>query len=387
MACPICARNDLRRVAQLNNLPTLCNVLWSSASEAAAAPVGDLHLTVCAHCGLLCNAAFDPDLDDYSPAYDNSLHHSPRFQDFAQELVTRLVSRYNLNGRSVVEIGSGSADFLDLLCEAAACTAIGYDPSYDPSRARDGARDGSRVEIIGDYYPVDREIQAALVICEHVLEHVPAPLDLVSGVRSSMGDRTDVAAYFEVPDATYMLEAPAIWDLIYEHVSYFSEPTLRYLFERAGFSIEDSGRAFGDQYLWIEARPAPPAEARPNEREVARILNLSQDFGDRLTDRVSFWEKRLEELCADGPVALWGAGSKGVTFLNIVQGADQVQWVIDINPNKWGKFVPGTGQPVVEPKNLGPEGPRHVLVMNPLYADEIQENLTALGYECSVHVV
>lgn len=385
MNCPACQSSDLQHVLELNDIPTLCNVLWSSSKDAQNAQMGNMHLEVCRNCGLLFNSAFDPTLDSYSPAYDNSLHHSPRFQEFATKLAQRLTERYSLTGRTVVEIGSGSGDFLDSLCDLADCEAIGYDPSHDPSRSLN--RQTSRVSIIADFYPVDREIDAALVLCQHVLEHLPRPVKLLEGVRRSMGNRTDVATYFEVPDATYMLEKQAVWDLIYEHTSYFSESTLRYLFERSGFQVSESGRSFGDQYLWIEACPGDQVDRGPNRQDVSRTISLSQEFGDQLRDRVTYWQSKLEELCEQGPVALWGTGSKGVTFLNLVSTAGAIEWVIDINPNKWGKFVPGTGHVVKGPEDLGPEGPTHVLVMNPIYAEEIQNSLTQAGYNALVHVV
>ena len=84
----------------------------------------------------------------------------------------------------------------------------------------------------------------------------PSPSALVEGVRRSIPDGARTAVYFEVPDATYMVSELAVWDLIYEHVSYFAAPTLELLFRRAGFDVTEVDRAFGDQYLYLEAVPA-----------------------------------------------------------------------------------------------------------------------------------
>ena len=78
-------------------------------------------------------------------------------------------------------------------------------------------------------------------------------------------------------------------------------------------------------------------------------------------------------------VVAWGAGSKGNTFLNLV-GQD-VAAIVDINPKKRGKFVAGTGQPILAPDQLVESPPAAVVIMNPVYRTEIAASLDALGIE------
>src|SRR5262245_20472774 len=104
-------------VVDLRDVPVFCNSLWPTASEARGAPTGDVELSYSPVTGYLWNRAFDPELVAYSPAYENSLHHSPRFQAYVGALADRLVSRYGLHERQIVEIGPGEGNFLALLCE------------------------------------------------------------------------------------------------------------------------------------------------------------------------------------------------------------------------------------------------------------------------------
>ncbi|MGB5194034.1 MAG: hypothetical protein WBN70_13700, partial [Polyangiales bacterium] len=78
-------------------------------------------------------------------------------------------------------------------------------------------------------------------------------------------------------------------------------------------------------------------------------------------------------------VVAWGAGSKGNTFLNLV-GKD-ISAIVDINPKKLGKFVAGTGQPIIAPTELVEVKPSMVVIMNPIYEGEISEQLGFLGLE------
>lgn len=363
-------------VATLGGLPVFCNALYPNAAEAKAAPRGDIDLWFSPETGYLWNAAFDPALVAYSPRYENALHHSPRFSSYASQLAERLISRYHLHGKRIVEIGAGEGNFLALLCELGDNTGIGYDPSYDPARPK--VVSSKRVHIEPRYYPTDAPLDVELVVCQHVLEHVSEPAGLIAGVRRTLGP--GAAVYFEVPDATYMVSELAVWDLIYEHHSYFAAPTLAGLFEDSGFALVEVGRSFGDQYLYLEARPAagpvPPTSPRA---ELDKLAELVERFDDHLRSLLGRWRARVEELVASGPTAIWGAGSKGATFLNLIPAAAEIAAVVDINPNKAGLFVPGTGHQIVSPSYLRDHSIDHVLVMNPLYLDEIGQQLHALG--------
>ncbi len=373
-------------VVRLPALPVFCNVLYPTEAEALAAPRGDLELMFSPVTGHLWNRAFDPELVAYNPAYENSLHHSPRFAAFVDELAERLVSRYDLHGRHIVEIGSGEGNFLALVCEKGPNEGVGYDPSFDPDRTKVLTSD--RMAIVREYYPTDRAVDADLVLCQHVLEHVPDPAGLVEGVARSLEGRPDAAVYFEMPDATYMVEQLAVWDLIYEHASYFSAPTLAWIFEKAGFDLVEVDRTFGDQYLYVEARPGTPRpDAVPDAAAVAKLAELVAGFGEHVRTLVDTWGTRLAGLVAEGPVAVWGAGSKGVTFLNLVAAGRDVSYVVDVNPNKAGLHVPGTGQTVVGVEDLRGQPLRTVVVMNPLYVDEIRQMVADLGSDAQVIAV
>ena len=79
-------------------------------------------------------------------------------------------------------------------------------------------------------------------------------------------------------------------------------------------------------------------------------------------------------------VALWGSGSKAVGFLSTLGCRDErVPFVVDINPRKQGTFLPGTGQQIVGPDAMIEYKPDVVIVMNPVYRDEIRRDLDARG--------
>jgi SAM-dependent methyltransferase len=381
--CPGCGSPDTTMFMRLDHVPVHCNVLWPTPEAARDAPRGDIRLRFCRTCGLVYNDVFDPTLTQYQATYENSLHFSPRFQEYARWLAAHLTERYDLAGGSVVEIGCGKGEFLELLCDTSGASGVGFDTTYEADE-----RAGSRIRVIRDFYSEAYSHEAAdLICCRQTLEHIADPRDFLAGVRRTIGDRTDVGIFFEVPNALVTLRDLWIWDIIYEHCSYFTLTSLRRLFEQCEFVVEDVAPTFGDQFLTLEARPATshmPARGHP-EVEIQGMEGYVRSFGEIYRSTIESWEHRLSEWKDRGDrIALWGAGSKGVTFLNTVRGADKVASVVDVNPRKHGKRVPGTAQEVVPPSSLRSQAPDAVLVMNPIYESEIRTTLHEQGLDPDV---
>jgi hypothetical protein len=84
---------------------------------------------------------------------------------------------------------------------------------------------------------------------------------------------------------------------------------------------------------------------------------------------------------------LWGAGSKGVAFLTTLDIRHEIEYAVDINPHKHGTFMAGTGQQIVAPEFLKGYRPDIVIVMNPIYCNEIQRELDRMGIGVEVRPV
>ncbi|MHC5024295.1 MAG: Rossmann-fold NAD(P)-binding domain-containing protein, partial [Planctomycetota bacterium] len=84
---------------------------------------------------------------------------------------------------------------------------------------------------------------------------------------------------------------------------------------------------------------------------------------------------------------LWGSGSKGVSFLTTLGIRDEIECVVDINPFRQGRFMPGTGHPIVAPSFLAEYRPDLVIAMNPMYRDEIRGDLDRLKIQPEIVAV
>ena len=381
--CPVCGTSDPVPVFDLDAVPVVCNQLWPDESSARAAPTGDVRLSLCHSCGFIWNRAFDADRMVYGPGYENALHFSPKFRTFADDLARHLVDEFDLAGRTVVEIGCGDGQMLDALVRHGAGRGIGCDPSMagvESPFARD-----STVEIVPEYFgagTLDGKFDA--VLCRHVLEHVEAPAAFLSDIRSGIGDRPDLPVYFEVPNAYWMLSSGSMWDVIYEHVGYWTEPAIRTAFVRAGFTPISVRAGYDGQFLMVEARASTPDPVflAPGQSGVAQIAS---QFADGARTVLDDWAGRLT---SEGVRAvIWGAGSKGVTFTNVMPGDACLVGLVDINQRKVGRYVPGRGAPVVAPETLRDIDPNLVLISNATYREEIGRSLRELGLSPTVEII
>jgi hypothetical protein len=78
-------------------------------------------------------------------------------------------------------------------------------------------------------------------------------------------------------------------------------------------------------------------------------------------------------------IVVWGGGSKAVAFLATLGLREQIDYVVDINPHKHGKFIPGTGHEVKSPETLRSFQPDAVILMNPIYVNEVGGMLGEMG--------
>ena len=130
VACPSCGSEGLRAFHEQRSIPAHSCLLLPDLEEARGYPRGDLVLGFCERCRFISNTAFDSSLHEYSSRYEETQGFSPRFQQFARSLAQRWIDKYDIRGKTVLEIGCGKGEFLVLMCELGENRGIGVDPAY-----------------------------------------------------------------------------------------------------------------------------------------------------------------------------------------------------------------------------------------------------------------
>jgi hypothetical protein len=379
--CSLCSSLLLSTFYKVSRVPTHIGILWKRKDEALGCPRGDIELAYCNNCGFISNTAFDPSMITYTKEYDNSLHFSKRYHDYAKSIAQRLIKEYQLYNKKIIEIGSGKGDFLSLLCEIGDNYGIGFDPSYHGDSYCVGS--GNRITIIEDYYSETYSYYHGDLICSrNVFEHIPNPLEFLKMLRIIINGKNNTILYFEVPNVLLILKDLSVWDIIYEHCSYYGITSLEKGFNLSKFNTIKLSQGFGDQFISIEATPAKSiGKSLVNNSDDLRELDaLVKEFSYKCKIKLKMWQDRLKQIEQNNEkTVVWGAGGKTISFLNILNVKDQINYVVDINPRKQGCYIPGTGQKIILPEELKEYMPDTIIIMNSIYQQEIQNYINSLG--------
>jgi SAM-dependent methyltransferase len=375
-ACPLCAGTDLRAALELLGVPTQDGVLWSTEAEARSSPLGDIRLVVCERCSFVWNELHDPAKVAFR-GYDVSLQHSPAFRAFVAGLAERLIERYGLRGKTVVDIGCGRGHFLEEICSRGPNRGIGIDPSIESHRV-----ETPEIEFIGEAFGEDLlHLAADLYSCRHVVDILGDHRALVRLIGQAI-DRagTGAVAYVEVPNAFATFDGLVVWNLVYEHRAWFVADSLAYLLGIEGFDVVDVGPCWEDEYLGIEGRRTRASAPAPVSAAESGVGAAVDRFAAAFEDVRGAWQIRLDELRERGRRAVvWGAGARGVAFASLLDTTDVVPYLVDVNPKRQGLYLPRSAHRVEAPQYLLADPPDVVVVSNPTYASEIREQARELG--------
>lgn len=385
-ACPNCQGSGMLVFYGIDAIPIHSCLLIPDRDQAMTYPTRQLRLGLCERCGFIGNTSFDPSVHHYSAQYEETQGFSGRFRAFSRDLCTRLIERYDLHEKRILEIGCGKGEFLAEICALGHNTGIGIDPAYVPERNPAGADAG--VTFIQDFYSEKyAHLEADVICCRHTLEHIAETYRFMETIRNAIGARTQTLLIFEVPDAIRVLREGAFWDIYYEHCSYFTPTSLARLFRATGFETDQLDLVFDDQYIVLTAYACgrSPGAAVSCEEDAVPPRQAVDEFRQACRAGLAYWRGIINRAREEGgKIVVWGGGSKAVAFLTTLGVSDTVEYVVDINPYKHGKFLPGTGQEVVSPEFLSHCRPDQVIVMNPIYCDEIRTNLTRLGLRAAL---
>ncbi len=214
----------------IEHVPVSCDYPYSSREAALREPTASICLGFCLDCGHVFNVEYDSARAEYRPGHENSLRGSGRFEEYDDALTAALIERYQLHDRVIIEIRRWCGEFLGALCEGGANSGIGFDPSY----SNDEAIVMPGIVIHPESYGAENEELSADFICSrHTVEHVGDPRGFLASVRKAP-TRLGIPVFFEVPNGLYPLRDGGIWDIIYEHCSYFTPNSLARVFRVTG---------------------------------------------------------------------------------------------------------------------------------------------------------
>ena len=377
--CPLCGGHGLRIFYSIKDVPASCNRLWTNKDDALNCPKGDIRLAFCPHCTFVSNIAIEPQKNQYDNQYDNSLFYSDHFQDFARRFAAELVQRYNLHNKRIVEIGGGKVDFLSLMTSLGHNNGYRFNP-FNLTECADQAKNGFASSSLRSFQSEIEGKRIDFIFSYHELEHMNNPKNFLKDLRLAIAQNLSARLFFSVPNVLRAFEDGDYTDVIYEHVSYFTIPSLYFLFSKCGFNISKIEETQGEIFdsIYVDATVGQEETSDPalaSHAEVIQVENCVRKFAARTNENIKRLSKHVKRLLDDGNrIVVWGVGARGVTILNILKDK-RIEYAVDINPRKQGLYVPGTGQTIVKPGFLYDYKPDFVLISNAPYESEIRKTL------------
>jgi len=369
----------------------LCESYVSPEQLNAMEPFYPLHVYVCENCFLV-------QLDEYvSPenifteyAYFSS--YSDTWLDHAKTYVAMISERLGLNPESrVMEVASNDGYLLQYFVERN-IPVLGIEPAANVARVAQGKGVPTLIEFFGQETArtiVENQGQADLIISNNVLAQVPDLNDFVAGMRTVLKPKGVITVEF--PHLQRLIEENQFDTIYHEHFSYFSLLAAEKVFARQGlkiFDVEELKTHGGSLRLFAgheedASKSATPRLAKLRERERALgFTNLATYF--TFADGVKETKRKLLEFLiavkrAGKSVAGYGAPGKGNTLLNYCGvRTDFIDFTVDRNPYKQGKFLPGTHIPIFPPGKIDEIRPDYLFILPWNFKEEIMDQMARI---------
>ncbi len=367
----------------------LCESFLSAEQLNGMEPFYPLRVYVCQSCLLVQLSEYVSPHDIFTEyAYFSS--YSDSWVEHARKYTETVRQRFNLTEKSfVIEVASNDGYLLQHFVKAG-IPVLGIEPAANVAEVARQKHVPSRSVFFGTNTARDlvaRQEQADLLLGNNVLAHVPDLNDFVAGMKIALKPHGVIT--MEFPHLMRLMHENQFDTIYHEHFSYFSFITVEKVFAAHGltlFDVEEIPTHGGSLRIYARhtedgSKPVGPAVAALRSREEIAGFNRLETYG-AFDEQVRETKRKLLEFLIAArrqgkSVAGYGAPGKGNTLLNYCGiRTDFVDYTVDRNPYKHGKFLPGTHIPIFAPERIAETRPDYVLILPWNLKDEIMKQLS-----------
>lgn len=391
MNCRHCATPLTKPLIDLGSSPP-SNAYLTEASLHAPELWFPLRVLVCEDCHLVQTEDFAAHDALFTEDYAYFSSFSQSWLDHSRDYTTQMIERLQLDpGSLVVEVASNDGYLLQYFTEAG-IPCLGIEPTHSTAQAAQARG----IESIEEFFGValaDRLVadglSADLTAANNVLAHVPDINDFVAGFARLL--KPHGVATFEFPHLLQLITQCQFDTIYHEHFSYLSLRAVERIFAENGLTVVDvetlsthggSLRVFAQR---SDVNPGPTSKRVEELRASEAAAGMSDNaFYDGLQPQAECIRDELLSFLIGAKregkrVVAYGAAAKGNTLLNFAGvRPDLLHYVVDRNPAKAGKFMPGSRIPIVEESHLLADRPDYILILPWNLKDEIVVQLAAV---------
>lgn len=323
-----------------------------------------LNLCQCPSCGLV---QFDCEPVDYYRDVIRAGGFSTTMVELRRKQYDHLIGAYGLEGKKFIEAGCGRGEFLTVLKEFPV-EAWGMEHRADLAEL--AAESGLNV-FQGFTETEDTVLPGApydVFLSFNFLEHQPHPGVMLRCIRNNLTENG--MGLITVPSLEYILQYDGYYELIHDHIAYYTFETLRSLLEACGFEVLEEEMVNRDTLSVIVRKAASEEKTKkdgiqPETVDVSGLIASRRYIDEEvngLVDRLRAQGKKL---------AVWGASHQGFTLTATTRLGDKVSYIIDSAPFKQGRFAPTSHLPIVAPDHFFSDPADAILIVAPGYTEEI----------------
>lgn len=310
-----------------------------------------VRLCACTGCGLV---QLDSEPVPYYRDVIRSGGYSTTMDRLRRAQYDEWIAMCRLEGKKILEAGCGQGEFLKILAEYPV-QAFGMEHRHDlVLKAREAG-----LTVSEDYPETEDQVfensPFDAFTSFNFLEHQPDPARYLRAIAGNLKD--EAYGLVTVPSFEYILEENSFYELIPDHLSYFTEQTLTSLMNRCGFEVLKKARVNRDTISVIVRKMPHP--------DVSGLIRKKDEIASAVRELI---DKEAEK---GRTTAVWGASHQGFTLCSVAGLSGKIRYIIDSAPFKQGKISPASHIPIVSPDRAAADPADTVLIVAPGYTDEI----------------
>ena len=359
----ISCKGSLHELMKIENMPASAQDIPTKEELDKDSGI-EVSLCVCEDCGLvqLKNDAFY-----YYRDVIRAGGYSTTMEALRKSQYKHFIEFASLEGKKIIEVGCGRGEFLGMLLDF---PVEGYGTEHKKDLVEIAKKAGLRVD--EDFPESEDHIfkngPFDAFMSFNFLEHQPQPRTYLKAIYNNLCG--EGYGLITVPSFEYIMEQNSFYEIIPDHIAYYSFESLTHLLNICGFEVLEKDMVNRDTISMIVKKRKLP--------DIGGIISKKNDIATEVVETVKKYAKA-------GKIAIWGASHQGFTLCATTGIADYVDCIIDSAPFKQGKYAPASHIPIISPDEARKRKLEAIIIVAPGYTNEIA-NIIKTTFENGIDI-